>query len=451
MRLCTYFLSLLFLKNLFSLSLDEDFANQIRDCKERYFIPGVAICLIDGAECQNYCMGYANLESKMPVLPETLFFIGSISKSLSSIGILYWLKKSDISLETSVCETLKTTFFLDKDVREQLSYRRLLNHTSGLKYTISQGTPWQSPVANKLDLSKIKSIMSPRINPQKEFVYTASGYLLLQYVMQQMIAKPIESFFKKEIFQKLGMQCTSFSGEFRGKTATGYNLYRRPQNSENHLAKFAAGFLSDIRDLACFVQGFWNGQIKSLVGEETFKEILRPNKNAYSLGFGVERIGNKLLVSHEGTNRGWNAYFGCFPELKKGIVILTNSDLGLLFIRDLSSIWIQKVLGSRYRSLCKELDLWINIGLIAAFILFLCSIFIKGRKISAPTKLRQILYKGIPGIFMGVWGVFFYSPFSLFPGWIIASYLPLTFHLITLFVVLAVAMFCLKGRVFKKR
>jgi len=60
----------------------------------------------------------------------------------------------------------------------------------------------------------------------------------------------------------------------------------------------------------------------------------------YGLGFGTLTLSNGAsIITHSGSNRGWNSFFAALPGAGNGLVVLTNSDNGGAFIANVVSNW----------------------------------------------------------------------------------------------------------------
>src|SRR5438477_1863078 len=97
---------------------------------EQHKIPGLALTIIqDGKVTRTAAYGMANLELKVPVTPETVFEIGSITKQFTAAGILLLAQEGKLSVDDKLSQHITNAPDSWKDV----TLRHLLTHTSGIK------------------------------------------------------------------------------------------------------------------------------------------------------------------------------------------------------------------------------------------------------------------------------------------------------------------------------
>lgn len=422
-------LSILFLITL-SPSLnafESGFEQKLQQLFEKYSVPGAAVSIIDGSSSEFYCLGYADIAKKNPIIPYTVFSLGSISKPISAIGILMLLKEKRIPLNAPIEELFQINHYN----LHNLSVEKLLNHTSGLKYQVSKGIPIDK-IKPSISIEEMAQKALYRRNYHDEkFLYSANGFILIQLLIESLSHSTTDQFIKENLFSPMRMNNSSFLWDSSCNNAKGYSLYGTEFPSCNYIEKCAAGLHSNLIDMTCFVQGFWNGKIRNLIGDFFFENVLQTNSNEYTLGFGNQNIEGLVFLSHHGTNRGWNTYFGFFPSLEKGIVILTNSDRGFLFIDELEEFWKIKICNLHLKRSFLFVD-------FAILVLAIPAVFLIWRTKNPPFKS---LYKKtwfFPLVLLSTlaWIFLFYTPLSLYPGFIIVAYLPLRFHLITMLVML---------------
>ena len=97
---------------------------------EQHRIPGVALRIIqNGQPAKTATYGLANLELKVPVKPETIFEIGSITKQFTAAGVLLLAQDRKLSVDDPISRHLKNT----PASWTNITIRHLLSHTSGIK------------------------------------------------------------------------------------------------------------------------------------------------------------------------------------------------------------------------------------------------------------------------------------------------------------------------------
>ena len=331
--------------------------------RKKYMVPGVAIALIDNSRVSLNYLGYSDIKHKKKTTSNTTFQLGSIAKPITALASLKLIDKHGYNLNDSVEKILKSNV----SHPDQLTFRRLLSHTSGLNYLISHGALSESDYSKSISLNQLKTVL----NQDEKFLYTAAGYYLIQLVLENLEKEEVSSLLKKNVLTPLGLNHSSFNYKGSSSPAKGYSLFRKELPVVHYHEKTASSLNSNLEDMSLFVQSFWNGKLLNLIGAKHFEEILDANKNEYNLGFAVEDCYGDKYLSHHGTNRGWNAYFGFLLNQKKGIVVLTNSDWGLSFIDHFQRIWLEQLTGkkTKYKPTLSNLSVDCAIALTALFLL----------------------------------------------------------------------------------
>ena len=92
--------------------------------------PGAAIGIIRN-DSLIYAKGYgmANLEHNIPITPETIFHLASVSKQFTGYSIVLLAKQNKLQLNDDIRKYLP--WF--PDLKEKITIRHLLNHTSGIR------------------------------------------------------------------------------------------------------------------------------------------------------------------------------------------------------------------------------------------------------------------------------------------------------------------------------
>lgn len=111
-------------------------------------IPGLSVTVVkDDKTIYEKGFGYADIESKIPVTPETLFELWSTSKAFTFLGVLNLEKNGVINLNDPITKYIPWLKLNYKGQEATISIQDILYHTSGIPFkTISQ-----IPVSNNDD------------------------------------------------------------------------------------------------------------------------------------------------------------------------------------------------------------------------------------------------------------------------------------------------------------
>jgi D-alanyl-D-alanine carboxypeptidase len=293
---------------------------------DRQHIPGVALGVIrEGESARLQGFGTADLEHRIPVTPQTVFKIGSVSKQFIAAGILLLVDEGKLSLDDSVRKFLEDA----PADWEGVTVRRLLSHTGGL---IREG-PGFHPFRVQPDIDVIRSAYSARLEfrPGEKWQYSNIGYFAASEIIRRVSGKPWDEFISERIFQPLGMKASRATTAFAivPNRAGGYDWQNGEfRNAVDFLSVRPSGaFLSSLEDLVR-----WDD---ALSADVPLKKKLRklmwepvPLNDTRSSGYGLgwqigDRMGKRVL-SHGGTLGGFRSYYVRFPDERLSIIVLTN-------------------------------------------------------------------------------------------------------------------------------
>src|SRR5215217_1061753 len=185
--------------------------------------PGAAALVIqDGKVVLRKGYGLANLDLGVPVSPDMVFGLGSITKQFTAASILLLQERGQLRVENDI-----TKYLTDYPTHgETVTIEHLLTHTSGIpNYTdLPEG---RSRVREDMTLSTLIALFKDKpleFKPGEKWAYDNSGYILLGAIVEKVSGKSYEKFVEEEIFQKLGMTHSRYGHveELVPLRATGY-------------------------------------------------------------------------------------------------------------------------------------------------------------------------------------------------------------------------------------
>ncbi|MDQ3540574.1 MAG: beta-lactamase family protein [Chloroflexota bacterium] len=106
-------------------------AEAVIEAMKQALVPGVAIGLLAGDREEHATFGVASLSSLQPVTPETLFQIGSISKTHTATAIWRLIDEGALDLDGPLRTYIPNLTLMDADVAEWATVSNLLDHTVG--------------------------------------------------------------------------------------------------------------------------------------------------------------------------------------------------------------------------------------------------------------------------------------------------------------------------------
>ena len=299
--------------------------------------PGIAVAVQRGAQViYSKGFGYADVEHRVPVTADTVFPVGSITKTMTGLAIAQLVAAGKIDLAAPAGKYVPG---LPLPARDAV-IRHLLNHTSGLvNYTDLPEFPRgaERPVtrAEVLGWFAAKPL---QFEPGTRYNYTNSGTFLLGLIIEQVTGQTYEEYVRQNIFTPFGMQHTSMAdwrvlvdhrarGYQRGKTG----WVNAPRYDP--LVAFSAGaVMSTTADMLAYRAGVFAGTATASGVRESLHRLERLHDGTlvpYSLGCLVHVTweGHRRIM-HSGDISGFAAHYSYYPDDDTTIVVLTNSDSG---------------------------------------------------------------------------------------------------------------------------
>ena len=312
-------------------------------------LPGMSVGVVyDQDLVWSRGFGYADVESRQPATPSTIYSICSISKLFTSIGVMQLRDQGKLELDDLVADhipwlDIQNTF----PDGPPITVRSILSHSSGLPRETAHSY-WSGP---DFPFPPREEIID-RITHQQTlypastyYQYSNLGLTLAGELITQLSEQPYEDYMRVSVLKPLGLPdtTTQLPEAERGKRlSTGYAALER-DGSRQRLPFFqakgisaAAGYASTVEDLATFAS--W--QFRALSGKEnrvlsgrTLREMQRvhwvdANWNAEShrgLGFKIWRERNRTLVGHGGGCPGYRTHLSLDTKRKVAAIVMINA------------------------------------------------------------------------------------------------------------------------------
>jgi CubicO group peptidase (beta-lactamase class C family) len=316
--------------------LDPFFAEQM---KQRH-IPGAVFLVVkDGESFFTMGYGFAEVEKKTPVVPDTtLFRVASISKLFTATAVMQLAEQGLLNLDEDVNQYL-TLFQLEATYPQPVTMAHLLTDTGGFDERVI-GMAAQSE-AEVVPLGPyLAAKMPPCVRPPGEvFSYSNHGMALAGYLVEVSSGVPFAQYIDEHILQPLGMQRSSFllPSHLVPDLAVGYeygNGTYQPLPFDYLNVAPAGALVTTATDLARFLiahlQGGRYGETR-ILQEATVQEMHRQHFTHHSrlpgvaYGFFEAFRNNQRALWHNGGWRGFGSRVFLLPAQQLGFFVACNT------------------------------------------------------------------------------------------------------------------------------
>jgi CubicO group peptidase (beta-lactamase class C family) len=217
--------------------------------------------------------GTTDRSSSRPVDPgRTRFRVASVSKAVTSWGILKLVEEGRITLDEPVLPRLRRWRFPGSGAHgEQVSIRHLLSHTAGLDDGLGYVGFLPGQRVQTLEQSLLgagdSTSGSPRPavvarRPGDAMAYSGAGYTILELLVEELTHRPFHDYMDLAVLKPLGMVDSTFDParieEWRGAglVAPDYDRRLTPQPFRRYAIRAAVNLHATPRDLARFAMAF---------------------------------------------------------------------------------------------------------------------------------------------------------------------------------------------------
>lgn len=334
-----------------------DIDERIEDLRERGDIPSLRLCVVSEDKIE-WARGFGE-ETNL----DTPFLIGSAQKVFVAISVMQLYEGGEIDLDADVSDYLPFEVTNPRFSNSTITPRMLLSHRSGLGVILPyefcydwQGPPsdngsvYYSPGVIGITLSDyLSDCLTPNgqfysvynwlsWEPGTQYSYANSGYKLLMALLETVTNQSISEYMQENIFTPLRMNNTGFKmADIETPQATPYT---RVDGTNNPLPVWDGEYMmrSSVRDMghlliALMNMGEFDGEqilqtetvemmMQNTFADDPVSELFKePRFKGYGFGLTVRSHG---LYGHGGSTVGFttDCYFN--PELKKGLVRLSN-------------------------------------------------------------------------------------------------------------------------------
>ena len=322
-------------------------------------VPGVAVGVLHEGEVTVASFGVTNVDHPLPVTYETLFQIGSITKTFTGTAIMRLVEMGKLDLDGRVRTHVPDFKVSDEMAASQATIRHLLTHAGGWVGDFFDDTgagddALSKYVGNMADLEQLAPVGTV-------LSYCNSGFCVAGRAIEAVTNKSYEAALKELVLEPLGLTDSYLDpGEvMTHRFVVGHNAsdegpqVARPWPLPRGVRP-AGGIICHLRDLMRYARfhlgdGRFDDDTR-LLSPESMSQMQSPQvaiwgSEAWGLSWQVDEIDGVRQISHGGGTVGQVSLLTLIPEHGFVIAVLTNSERGGAVTRPASRWALKEYLG----------------------------------------------------------------------------------------------------------
>ena len=329
---------------------DLDLKATIAQVLDRWPCAGLAIAVIaDGGIAWFHGHGFADVAAKTPVTEDTVFRIGSITKTFTAVAVMQLWEQGLVDLDAPANDYLRTFRLVPANPNlSPATVRHLLTHTAGVGYWRRLSDLLRPGVGSGVRAGRSGAPPLPHyysrglpieIEPGTKWVYSNHGFAALGQIVEDVSGEPLDRYLRDRIFDPLGMEHTDLirSERVRAHLATGYVLRSRglKEVADREVpTPGGGGMYSTMADIARYVAAVLRIAAKehgSVLRPETVATMFRPHFQpdprvpGMGLAFELGEEGGQRTVGKTGIVSGFHSAMALAPEEGIGVVVFSNT------------------------------------------------------------------------------------------------------------------------------
>lgn len=270
--------------------------------------------------------GLANVETRTPLGPNSLFDIGSTQKQFTAAAVLLLAEEGRLSLSDDIRKYLPQL----PDYGHTVTIDNLLTHTGGIRDWTGmlplapEGTDVLSLVMRQRGLNFI---------PGQQWSYSNSGFELAKEIVARVSGMSFAEFTRKRLFEPLGMKSTAYVPDILRAGTNASHGYQKDGASWKPFMRLGTNrgggaIASTIGDLLTWNDALASGKLGRFVTAKIQEPASLSNgrRLKYGRGLMVDSTPGGLVVSHSGGAAGFSTWMGRVPEHGLSVAVACNFD-----------------------------------------------------------------------------------------------------------------------------
>ena len=327
-----------------------DFDAYVQRVTQEWKVPGAAIAIVkDGKVILSKGYGLRDVKDNLPVTPQTLFPIASITKSFTVATLATLSSEGKLDWDKPVRDYLPDFRLYDDALTARVTPRDLVTHRTGLPR--HDGTWYRSALSREELYARLR-YLEPNRDLRQEFQYNNLMFMTAGYLAGKLARSTWEDSVQKRIFDPLGMKSSGFDlGASIKSSPDVAHAYRKddkevvhdvpPYTGDKALGP-AGAIVSNLSDMTQYLLMYLNQgkhDDKQIISVADFRAMTSPQMilhssdldpeigySHYGMGLFVTTYRGHKYVEHGGNLDGFSLLISFLPDDHIGCVILLNME-----------------------------------------------------------------------------------------------------------------------------
>ena len=317
-----------------------------------YNLPGLGVGIVyQGQMIYAKGAGLANVAQNIPVTPDTVFRIASVSKTFAAVALLQLWEQGKFDLHDPINDYLRDYKVVNRNPdAPPITFYHLLTHTAGLGefaplYRYLSPSAHFNVVRPDKPVPRLRKLYGRTLPaecfPGEKWCYANNGYATVGQLVADISGRPFPDYTRQHIFAPLGMDRSEFwrSERVRDGLAIGYKYRARQQDFKpvidlEQVTTAAGAMYATVNDMGRYMAALM--QDGTLLKADTLEMMYTPqyqhDERLQGMGYGfkIDDFGRDhgvahRVVSHDGLWLGFISSLFVAPDDELGVVTLTNS------------------------------------------------------------------------------------------------------------------------------
>ncbi len=306
----------------------DDFVNQEL---ARQQVPGVAVGIMQHGQLVRAAgYGFANIEHRVPVHPDTIFQSGSIGKQFTAVAVMLLVEDGKVKLDESIRSYLPKA----PKTWQPITVRHMLTHTSGLA-----GDPGYDLRKDFNDDELLSEIYKVKLDfaPGERWSYSNTAYALLGLMVHKVTGdQTYGDVLAKRVFGPLHMSTAQVISDrdIVPNRAAGYDVIDKKIFNQEWVSPTGNSTADGSLYLTVLDFAKWDAGLRArkLLKPESWAEVYKPVKlNSgktfpYGFGWSLEQTpGERGAYQHGGSWQGFRTFYIRYLDDEISVVVLANA------------------------------------------------------------------------------------------------------------------------------